>query len=102
MEQPGGEGRRFPKLYFLEKRPSFNLLLAGLFSFVDYFTSIMTREMMIAIRVPKAIIKDNASKTVMRSPPFREDRHRAAICIVRKYGRRVKWEELRDEGGAFL
>ncbi len=28
---------------------------------VNYFLSMITREMMIAIRVPKAIIRDNAS-----------------------------------------
>ena len=61
MEQPGGESRRFPILFRFEKRPTFNLRMAGLFSFADYFTSIMTREMMIAIRVPKAIMSESAS-----------------------------------------
>ena len=45
----------------IEKRPTFNLRMAGLFSFADYFTNIMTREMMIAIRVPKAIMSESAS-----------------------------------------
>ncbi len=82
--------RRFPNIDMFEKRPTFNLRMAGLFSFADYFTNIMTREMMTTIRVPKAIIKDNASKTVMRSPPFREDRHRAAFFIVWKSMKFVK------------
>ena len=67
MEQPGGRSRRFPIIYSSEKRPSFNLLLAGLFSFMGYLC--IPLETMKAIKVPKAIIKDNASKTVMRSPP---------------------------------
>ena len=37
------------------------LRLAGLFSCVDYFRIITTDEMMMAIRVPKAIMSDNAS-----------------------------------------
>ena len=53
--------RRFPNFLRFEKRPLFNLFWTGLFSMVNYFLSIIIKETMIAIKVPKATIRDNDS-----------------------------------------
>ena len=62
MEQPGGATGASHNNWFIEKRPEkINLWLAGLFSLVNYLLSIIIKETMIAIKVPKATIRDNDS-----------------------------------------
>ena len=61
MEQPGGATGASHNVLSSRKGRKINLWLAGLFSLVNYFLSIIIKETMIAIKVPNATMRDNDS-----------------------------------------